>query len=69
MEVALGVLMWRPADFWPACPAEFHAAFEGWMERKGINTRAPMSRQRLDELLKTRRTRSPSAKVATAAEK
>lgn len=49
----MGYLQWTPEVFWSATPEELEDALEGLSEIKGWKKRPkPMSRKRLEELMK-----------------
>ncbi len=59
----MGVLMWPPGEFWTACPSDFFAAFDGWLEAHGLKGNEPMDRERMNQLIeaqaKTKKAEKP----------
>lgn len=52
MSAAMGVVGWVPEVFWQATPRELWLALNGNAEYRGAGARAPISKQRLKELMK-----------------
>lgn len=55
MEIALGIFMWPPARFWRSTLHEFNAAYDGYLESKGLgskNVTQPLSRAEMMALEK-----------------
>lgn len=52
MQVALGKMQMRPADFWDMSFTEFYAAVEGFAEfHSAGGTPPPLTRDELDDLM------------------
>lgn len=63
MQIGLGVLGLRPADFWSMTFIEFDAALEGWMEKSGTKRSQPMRRAEYLKLLEVHGTEETKRKL------
>jgi len=51
MEICLGMIGWKPKDFWTSSLTEVYAAIKGFTEFNGGNQQKPMTSKELDNLM------------------